>query len=345
MSKTYLGIDLHKKSSVWVLLDEDRNVIKECKVACHPLSLRLAAKSLPVSAKQVKAAVEPVCGWRWYSQTLEELGMDVKIANPHKTRLIADSKLKNDRVDAKALAELLRADFLPESYKAPDDVSELRDMIRHRAYLVRLRSSAKCRIHAICTRKGLHLTSHRPLLKAEKEKLENGDNEEIKNLLTVVRELDAHIAPIEGEISKISKENQTIKLLMSMPGVGEITGTAIYAEVGDFKRFKTPEELSSYAGLVPRERSSGKSIHMGHITKTGSKVLRYSVVEASFRIRNTEKSQTLYDFYDRLKPKCGAKKARVALARKMLSIMWYMVKNNTPYQDRSLKSTQSEVIS
>lgn len=164
-------------------------------------------------------------------------------------------------------------------------------------------------------------------------------------MITVLKELDTHITQSEVVMESLVKSNCEVKLLMTMPGIGKITGCAIWAEVGDWKRFATPQALSSYAGLVPRQRSSGSSVHMGHITKVGSKVLRYSLVEASFRVRNTEKCKTLYSFYERLVPKGGAKKARVALARKMLTILWYMVKNNTPYSDRSLTSTQSVVIS
>jgi transposase len=177
------------------------------------------------------------------------------------------------------------------------------------------------------------------------ENLEKGSDEEIKDLLVVLKELDRHVDSIEEKMKEKSKNNQTMKLMMTMPGIGIITGCSIYAEVGDFNRFASPNALASYAGIIPRQRSSGEKVKMGHITKMGSKILRYSLVEASFRIRDTKKSKSLFSFYKRLSPKCGAKKARVALARKMLVILWYMVKNNTPYIDRTIESTQSEVIS
>jgi len=344
MTKTYLGIDLHKRSSVWTLLNQERKVLYEGNVSCTPEQVKDAIQRLPVKPEEVSVAVEPVCGWRWYTDILEQSGMDVHVANPYKTRLIADSKLKNDRVDAKALAELLRADYLPESYKAPEDINDLRMIVRHRAYLVRMRSGIKNRIHGICTRKGLHLTAENPMLKASMENIEKGTEEEIKDLFVVMKELDSHIVLIEKRMSEISR-NETIKLMMTMPGVGIITGCSIYAEVGDFNRFASPNALSSYAGIVPRQRSSGTSVKLGHITKVGSKVLRYSLVEASFRIRDVKKSKYLFSFYKKLVPKTGAKKARVALARKMLVILWHMVKNNTPYIDRTIESTQSVVIS
>lgn len=338
----YLGIDLHKRSSAWVLIDESRKVLKELNVKCTPEEVNRSLTLLPLKPQEISAAVEPVCGWRWFTEVLEKQGMKVSIANPLKTRLIADSKLKNDRIDAKALAELLRADYLPTSYKAPQDIDDLRNTVRYRAYLVRMRTGIKNRIHAICTRNGLHFTTDNPLQKKGLSKLKGLGNEEIQNLLLIMEEIEHHIKKIE---QKMSYPNDTIKLLMTMPGVGIVTGTSIYAEVGDFTRFKTPQALASYAGIVPSQRSSGQSIKMGHITRVGSKVLRYSIVEAAFRVRNGVKSQTLYNFYKNLVPRCGAKKARVALGRKMLTILWHMVKDNTPYSDPSLKSTQSVVIS
>lgn len=341
---SYLGIDLHKRSSVWVLMGQDKKVIKELKVPCTPEAVTKALTLLP-DKEQIKAAVEPVCGWRWFSSMLEDEGIDVSIANPYKTRLIAESKLKNDRVDAKALAELLKADYLPTSYKSSEEVNNTRILVRHRAYLVRMRTGVKNRIHGICARNGLHLTSEKPLHKEGLEKLIKSGSDELKDFVVVLQELDVHITQIETSMESLVKGNKEIQLLMTMPGVGKVTGCAIWAEVGDWKRFATPQALSSYAGLVPRQRSSGSSVHMGHITKVGSKVLRYSLVEASFRVRDTEKCKTLYNFYERLVPKTGAKKARVALARKMLTILWYMVKSNTPYTNHSFTSTQSVVIS
>lgn len=293
---TYLGIDLHKRSSVWVLMGQDKKVIKELEVPCTPEAVTKALALLP-DKEQIKAAVEPVCGWRWFSSMLEDGGIDVSIANPYKTRLIAESKLKNDRVDAKALAELLKVDYLPLSYKASEDINDARTIIRHRAYLVRMRTGVKNRIHGICARNGLHLTSEKPLHKEGLEKLIKGGSNELKDFVAVLKELDDHIEKVEESITSLTKSNNEIKLLMTMPGVGKITGCAIWAEVGDWKRFATPQSLASYAGLVPKQRSSGSSVHMGHITKVGSKVLRYSLVEASYRVRDTEKCKTLYSFY------------------------------------------------
>ena len=117
-------------------------------------------------------------------------------------------------------------------------------------------------------------------------------------------------------------------------------------EVGDFARFKTPSALVSYAGLYPRERSSGGVQRFGGMSKEGSRTLRYSIIEAAMRVRDTERSHNLYSHYDaararRKKPK----QARVVLAHKMLTIMWYLVQRGMHYDDRAVKPAQREMTS
>lgn len=121
---------------------------------------------------------------------------------------------------------------------------------------------------------------------------------------------------------------------MTLPGVGIVTAVSMWAEVGDYARFSTPEKLCAFAGLVPTERSSGGVQKLGRITKAGSPILRYLLVEAAMRIRDAEKSNVLYQFYKTIKTTRGAMRARVALARKILTISWYMVKKNEPYRQR-----------
>ena len=332
-----LGIDLHKRSSVWVLLNDARDVLHKSTVTTHPLDINIAIQKLPVPAKEVRVVLEPTGGWRWVADIFEQEGMQVHIANPTKVRLIAESKKKFDAGDAQTLADLLRADYLPEAYRAPNEIDTLRMLVRERAYFVRLRTSVKNRIHGALTRKGAHLIPGHPLRKPGLVAIALGDDKEMIELLMLLEELTAHITPLEKRIEKEAKTNPTAKLLMTMQAVGPITAVTVAAEVGDFGRFKSAEALASYAGLVPSQRSSGQSVRFGHITKQGSRLLRSVMVEAALRIRTNHDAQ-LTDFLDRLKPKCGAKRARVALARKMLTIMWYMVRDNTPYKESIISS-------
>jgi transposase len=252
---------------------------------------------------------------------LEEMGVEMKIANPLKLRSIADSSTKNDRTDAYTLADILRGNLLPESYKCKDDILYLRNYVRTRGYLVSLRAGIKCRIHALCTQKGEHLTTDIPLkLEGRKILTEQGDVIML-HMFKTLDDLSKQIDVLEEQMKQLIRKNDSMQLLMSMPGVGFITAASIYAEVGDFSRFPNPKALINYAGLNPRERSSGGRQRLGRISKEGSKLLRYTMVECAFRVRDTDASKNLYAFYFDLKEtkKKPPMVARVALARKMLS--------------------------
>jgi transposase len=341
----YLGIDLHKKSSVWVMMDEKRNVIFHTSVASHPFDINASIKKIPARLQDVKVVIEPVCGWRWVTKQLKEAGLEVHIAHPMKVRLIAESKQKTDFNDARTLADLLRAGMLPESYRVADEIYELRVVLRERYFLVQERTAVKNRLHGIVTTQGLHLVDGcNPLQKRGKKWIEKGSNETMKELLEVISELDAHIDLLTKKISGLTKEIPEAKLLMTMPGVGPITALTVVAEVGDFSRFSSPKKLASFAGIVPKQRSSGEKVRLGSITHFGSKYLRTAMVETAMRIRE-DCAPELYRFVESLAPNCGAKKARVALARKMLSIMWTMVRNNTPYDSNTIEQARLSRLS
>ena len=145
--------------------------------------------------------------------------------------------------------------------------------------------------------------------------------------------MSTYIKELDAEVARYAKA-PIPTLLMSIPGVGAVTAVSTWAEVGDFSRFSSADKLCAFAGLVPTERSSGGVQRLGHITRAGSTILRYVLVETAMRVRESEKSIVLYNFYKKIKEKRGAMRARVALARKILSISWYMVKNDEKYEQR-----------
>lgn len=312
---------------MWVLINDDKEVVKKFSVPSTREAVPAAVSALGISPLQLRAAIEPVCGWRWYSEELEKHGLEMSIANPAQVRLIADSKQKHDAYDARMLAELLHINYLPKAYRAPERVVALRALVRERAFLVRTQTSIKSRIHAVVLRNGNLEGSAHALRAANTAHLRSSDIE-VDRMFDLLAEIGRYIKPLEKKLATVVKEDPVCRLLTSMPGIGVVTASAIYAEAGDFARFDAPEKLASYAGLVPSQRSSGAVTRLGHITKQGSGVLRYSMVEAAFRVRS---KHPLYPFYERLAPKTGKKRARVALARKMLTILWHMVKNNKPF--------------
>jgi transposase len=333
-----LGIDLHKKSSVWMLIDEQRTELWKEHVSCHPDYITIALRKLPVPAKEIQVAIEPVAGWRWVTDMLEASGMQVHIAHPRKIQLIAKSTKKTDTEDARTLANLLCAGYFPESHKSSEDIYALRLLLRERTFIIRQRTSIKNQIHGIATTQGLHaIKSGNPLFKKGKTDIMESDNFILKQLHYVVEDMEKHVLPFDVRLQELLPQYPVAQLLMSFPGVGIITALTIVAEVDDFKRFSSGKKLASFAGIVPRQRSSGEAVRYGSITHAGSPALRTALVETAMRIRASSAPE-LFAFVHRLTPLCGAKKARVALARKILCIMWKMVHTNTPYTQRILPS-------
>lgn len=334
-----LGIDLHKKSSVWILIDEQRTELWKDSVLCHPDHITIAVKNIPVPHTEIQVAIEPVAGWRWVSDILEASGMKVHIAHPRKIQLIAKSTKKTDTEDARTLANLLCAGYFPEAHKSSDDIYQLRLLLRERTFIIRQRTSIKNQIHGIATTQGLHaIKSGNPLFKKGKEDILKGNNFILKQLHHLVEDFEKRVVPFDERLLSMLSQHPTAQLLMTFPGVGIITALTIVAEIDDFARFSNGKKLASFAGLVPRQRSSGEVVRYGSITHAGSASLRTALVETAMRIRMSNAPE-LFAFIQRIAPISGAKKARVALARKILCIMWKMVTTGTPYKPTILPSS------
>jgi len=253
--------------------------------------------------------------------------MNVKLAHPLKTKLIAESKKKTDKVDAKVLADLARTNFLPEAYLPPDDILELREIIRERVRLKKLSVSIKNRIHSILTKNGIKID--KPFTKDGREELRSLENVWINRYLRILENIEDEIKEIDKEIKNICLMNDEISILLTIPGIGYFSALLIYAEVGDINRFPNSKKLCSYAGLVPTVRQSGNKIIRGRITKEGNKLLRWVLVQcAHMAVRKDEKFK---QFYERIKAKKGPQKAIVATARKLLTVIYACWKNRTPY--------------
>ncbi len=330
---------------MWILIDEQRTELWKEDVLCHPDHITIAIKNIPVPLPEIQVAIEPVAGWRWVSGMLEESGMQVHIAHPRKIQLIAKSTKKTDTEDARTLANLLCAGYFPEAHKSSDDIYQLRLLLRERTFIIRQRTSIKNQIHGIATTQGLHaIKSGNPLFKKGRADIVTGQNFILKQLHHLVEDFEKRVIPFDERLQEQLIQYPAARLLMTFPGVGVVTALTIVAEFDDFTQFGNSKKLASFAGDVPRQRSSGDVVRYGAITHAGSAALRTALVETAMRIR-VSNAPELYAFVHRLAPMCGAKKARVALARKILCIMYKMVITNTPYQPHILPSAYTTNVS
>ncbi len=333
----YIGIDIDKKKCVACLRDEKGNILDELTFKNRKSGFQDLLEL--VGRRKAKVAIESTANlWiRLYTE-LEEAGIDVILANPAKTRVIAESVIKTDKVDARALANLLRGDYIVPCHVPPAAVRALRDLLRHRMNLVNDRTRVKNRTHSLLDKyelpefKGTDLFSKAGMewFKEQLPELDPEDQFVLKSLLYELKTLDTLIAEAEKEIALHAEVTEGVELLMSIIGVSFHTAMLFLYEVDDITRFPSASKLVSWIGLAPRVHQSGDTVYHGRITKRGSPRLRAALVQAA-------QSAVRFDphwkrKFNRISARRGKQKAYVAIARELVVTMYHMLRNNEPYR-------------
>jgi len=322
----YLGVDLHRKISHVVALSAEGDVVLERRFGNNRAEfLRVFGELEP---EPIEVAFEATYGWSWFADLLAD-GIAAHMAHPLATKAISAGRVKNDAVDAKTLAHLLRTNLLPEAWIAPPEVREARRLVRMRVSLVRMRSRLKCQVHAICADLGLPVPvsdlfgrGGRTLL--DRLALRPISAGRLAASLRLIDELGVEIVAADREIARLFHDDERIRRLTAIPGIGFLTAALIVAEVGEHTRFNSPERLTSWAGLTPTERSSADHTRRGHISKQGSRWLRWAMVEAATTAR---RAPDLGRFAGPIEQRRGTKIARVALARRLLTLAFYALRD------------------
>ncbi len=279
---------------------------------------------------EATVAMEAGYCWQPLYDDLAEAGNDVRLAHPKRVKAIAEAKVKTDKVDSETLAHLLRADLLPESYVPPRDIRELRDLVRRRAFLVGMRTQLKNRVHAELAKRRIDLGA--PLFTRKGlELLRSLGLEAVTQLLPVMEALDGQISSVSSSLRSMSGEDERAQLLMTMPGVGYYVALLIVSERGDVSRFGSSERLCSYAGLAPRVRDSGESVRHGGVSRDGSRWMRWALTQSVLVHVHWDEGSELSRFYHWLAGSKARQEAVMATARKMLKVMYWMLRSGEPY--------------
>jgi transposase len=259
-------------------------------------------------------------------ELLEDYGFGPHLVHPLRCKAIASARLKNDKVDAAILAQLLRADLLPEAWIAPPEVRQLRALLRHRAQLVRLRTLLRNRIHAVLAdhghdRPGGCWSGPGRAWLASLE-LPAVSREVIDDDLALIDALQQPIDRLDWEVHQRARTDPRVKVLTQLPGVGPFTAMVILAEAGDVTRFGSARKLAAWAGLTPAVRGSDRTVRHGHISKQGSAWLRWILCEAA---QTAKRSPQFAASYQALARRRGKKIATTAIARKLLTRAWHLL--------------------
>jgi transposase len=317
----YLGIDWSYRRAAWCALSEGGGLVGEGAVPADEDGLARLVLQLGLD---VKAVVEMMSGAVWVRDTLVAAGWKVQVAHARKVRDVAPLACKTDRVDARVLAELCRRDLVPELWVPSLADRELRERLRRRTHLVRMRGSAMNRIFGLLTQWGLRLSLRRLREPDAMDVLEQRGVPEvwrrsIAEAIEVIDLLDARIGPLDRELAPLARADRRVALLDTIPGVGDLLGLTI----------ASPRKLIGYAGLAPKINQSGDRSRTGALSKAGSRTLRWAAVEAAqhaWRMTNP-----WHQLYTDLAGRAGKNPAKSAVARKILIAAWHVLARQQPF--------------
>ena len=334
----YVGVDLHKQSislCVVELADRQRKIVERRRFRCDEEE-KIADYFEGLGEYQL--VVEATASYEWFVELVEPTADRVVLAHPRHLRVIAQSKRKTDKVDAQTLAEFLALDQIPEAWRPTPRVREHRALVRHRSYVVRRSTSVKNKLRRIVSHYNADVKEL--FTCAGREYLATIELSKADRFVTdqLCEELDQHTArlkAIDKQLKAFAKaasvaEQEARTVLASIPCVGPVTIDTVLAEVGDIRRFGSQRKATAYAGLAPGIReSAGKAKQLG-ITKEGSPLLRAILVEMAWRL--VIRTRRWASVYEKLKARCGAKKAIVAVARRVWCAIVAMLKSGQKYR-------------
>lgn len=327
-----IGMDVHR-SFAQIAIVEDGICRDEGRIGVRPEELRAWASTLRADDE---VALEATTNSDAIATLLRPLVRRVVVSNPRKTRAIAEAKVKTDKVDARILAQLLAADFLPGTWVADDRTRMLRRLVMRRTHLVKQRVRVKNQVHAILARNLVPTCPHADLFSGVGRRWLDRQEipaDEWRSVEALLRQLAFHgeeLTQVDRDIALEAIDDPIVARLMTVPGIDVTVAVAILAAVGDFNRFESPDRLVSYLGLNPRVRQSGNGpASYGRITKAGPAQARGMLVEAAFAASRAP--GPLRAFYQRVKERRGFQIATVATARKLTVLCWHLINRGEDY--------------
>lgn len=344
MSRDYssgqlVGIDLHRRRSVICRIDAVGEVLESVRIDNDRAALlREVGKAGPGAP----VAIEATYGWYWAVDALQEHGFQVHLAHPKGLKSFEGRRVKTDWVDARELADLLRLGRFPEAYIAPPQLRELRELVRHRAKLVGVRTGQKASLHAVLGKCGVIPTlgdlfgpGGSKIL--DSLRLPEPYASRVDSQRRLLLMLDNEVDLVEHQIHHRLKDSADYQALLRIKGVGPTFAAIFIAEIGDVHRFGSADQLACWAGLTPRVYSSDTKTRRGHISKQGSRLLRWAAIEACQRSCEPYVAAHKQRIRDR-RGKTVTQISKVAAARKLLHAVYYTMRDG---QARCLQSAST----
>jgi len=322
----YVGIDDHRQYSHLTLMDQEGQVVRSGRVP----NLRAEIEKFLEGIEAVEAVIETGRSSYTMVDVLEEMGVAVKIAHPNEVKAIARAKIKTDKRDSEVLAHLLRMNMIPEVYRRSVENRQAQRVLRQRAFYVSAMTALKNRVHAFLAQQKEEVREEvareTNIFSAKGQKLligldlGRGEKRLLEALLKTYRHLETRIEESTALVEKLYEESREAQLIRTIPGA---------VEIADLARFADAAHLHAYAGVIPSTHSSGDRTHHGKIVRAGNRWLRWAAVEAVWP--GIRADFDLRCFFERLARGKGANKAKVATARRLLTIIYKVLKEGRNY--------------
>jgi transposase len=327
--KRYIGVDLHQDSFLVCIREDHQQQFRRWKIE----QVEEFAASL---RRQDELAVETTGNTRWFCQAVASRAGRVVVVNPHQFRVISESVKKTDRRDAALLAEYLEKDLLPEVRQKTIQESEMAQLVTARDRLVKMRTMLKNQLHGLLRSYGLRvskqgLNSAKQRLQVAQLELPQLADVQRRVLLGQIHSVGCAILELERHIKPAAEQLPGYRNVTSIRGIGALSAGILLSAIGRVQDFSEPGKLAAYFGMVPSVQQSNQNEHHGRITRCGNKLARTTLVQcALIAIRY---NPNLKKFYARLRQRRGTGKAILATARKLLTLVYYTLKNNWIFSD------------
>jgi transposase len=340
----WVGLDLHKRYITACALDDGGRIVAEHRRL--PPDVPALAEWLQALGSAVTVAMEATLYWAWLHDQLSAAGMAAVAAHPYQVKLIWQARCKTDPIDARKLAELLRTNLLPTVWVPDAEVRARRKLLRGRAYLVRVRTQLKNRIHGHLTAENLRTTVTDLYGRAGRAWLSSvalspAGRVQVDLLLELVDALDARIRSLDDRVKRLVQGDPVAQRLQTWPGIGTFGAALLLAEIGTIVRFRSAHELAAYAGLTPSTQSSGDKTRHGGVGRAGSPWLKWLLIEIvqSLKLAPGPVGQ----HYQKLLRAKGKPKATVAAARKLCCYLYWCLTEGWSYEEWLRQHERSEV--
>jgi transposase len=332
----YMGIDHHMQYSQITVLEENGKKVKSGRVWNTQKEVEEFLMGLE---GEIEGVVEAGRSQYTMVELMESLGVKMKIANPLLIKAIAKAKIKTDKRDSLTLAHLLRMNYIPEVFRRSHENRQAQRVLRHRVFYVQMRTRIKNRIRVLLAQQREdvrqmvamenNLFKTRGIKMLHQLDLPGEDQKMLESMLETLKHTEDKIKHSDALVKKIYNESEPARLISTVPGFGDFFSVLVATEISDIKRFSNPAKLHSYAGVIPSIHSSGGKTYYGPLVQQGNKWLRWAAVEAVMPATKSDFDIHLYS--QRLARKKGANTAKVAAARRLLTIIYRVLKEKRAY--------------